>query len=122
MTALYRIIAGALILLLFDSCSVSSQTGTGKNQPAVRTYVHAARTLDVRTGKIVRDPLITIDGERITQVSAGRPPAGGANVIELGDTTLLPGLIDAHTHITYHFDENGTFGVTNYETAADALK
>jgi len=61
--------------------------------------VKAARLFDARKGAIVQPALVVVDGERITQVG-GEPPAG-AQLIDLGDATLLPGLMDAHTHLTF---------------------
>src|SRR3954468_1279352 len=61
--------------------------------------VKAARLFDARKGAIVQPALVVVDGEHITQVS-GEPPAG-AQLIDLGDATLLPGLMDAHTHLTF---------------------
>jgi imidazolonepropionase-like amidohydrolase len=63
----------------------------------------AARMFDARTGAVVQPALVVVEGERISQVG-GSPPAG-AQVIDLGDVTLLPGLIDAHTHLSF---ESGT--------------
>ena len=63
------------------------------------TSITAQRLLDVSRGAIVPDAVIAIEGERI--VAAGprqsTPPRG--KVIDLGDVTLLPGLIDAHVHL-----------------------
>ncbi|HYR17995.1 MAG TPA: amidohydrolase family protein, partial [Myxococcales bacterium] len=59
----------------------------------------AARMFDARTGAVVQPALVVVDGKRISRVG-GAPPAG-AQVIDLGDVTLLPGLIDAHTHLSF---------------------
>ena len=60
--------------------------------------VRAARMLDVASGRMVSPAVVTVAGDRIVSVS-GAPPAG-ARVMDLGDVTLLPGLIDLHTHLT----------------------
>jgi imidazolonepropionase-like amidohydrolase len=64
--------------------------------------LHAARVLDIETGNITAPGEVLVEGDRITE--AGRtvthPP--GAQLIDLGDTTLLPGLIDAHVHLFLH--------------------
>src|SRR3954449_3945175 len=65
-----------------------------------KTYVHAGHLLDVKTGKLLDNVLVTIEGDRIASVGSGAAPAG-AKVTDLPNATLLPGLIDAHTHITY---------------------
>ena len=65
-----------------------------------KTYVHAGHLLDVKTGKLLDNVLVTIEGDRISSVGSGSAPAG-AKVIDLPNATLVPGLIDAHTHITY---------------------
>jgi imidazolonepropionase-like amidohydrolase len=66
------------------------------------TVIRAARMMDGTGGPGVRDAAVVVTGERI--VAAG-PAASisvpaGARIIDLGDVTLLPGFIDAHTHIT----------------------
>src|SRR5712692_4660871 len=63
------------------------------------TAVRATRMFDARRGTIVQPGLVVVDGERIVQV-AGAAPAG-ARTIDLGDATLLPGLMDAHTHLSF---------------------
>ena len=68
--------------------------------PAV-TYVHAGKLLDVRSGKMLNDQVIVIRGDRIERFAASSEvqiPAGAATV-DLTRATVLPGLIDCHTHI-----------------------
>jgi imidazolonepropionase-like amidohydrolase len=71
-------------------------------QPARTIVLHAARLLDVETGNIVAPGEILVQGDRIAAAGAtvNHPP--DAQIIDLGDTTLLPGLIDAHVHLFLH--------------------
>ena len=78
--------------------------------PPVRLAVHAARLLDVESGRVLRDPLVLVEGDRITGVSEGGSAPQGVQVLELGDVTLLPGLIDVHVHLT----DDPTTGTGNY--------
>lgn len=64
--------------------------------------IRAARLLDVKTGRYVEKPVVVVRGDAIESVG-GEVPAG-ARVIELGNRVLLPGLIDAHTHILIQGD------------------
>jgi len=66
------------------------------------TYIKAARMIDGRGGAIISPASITITGNKITAINS-QPPAN-ANVIDLGDVTLLPGLIDAHVHLLLQGD------------------
>jgi imidazolonepropionase-like amidohydrolase len=71
-------------------------------QPARTIVLHAARLLDVETGNIVAPGEILVQGDRIAAAGAtvNHPP--DAQIIDLGDATLLPGLIDAHVHLFLH--------------------
>ena len=72
-------------------------------QPVSASIVlHAARLLQVDTGNVLQPGEILVEGERIKAVGTAVEHPQGATVIDLGDTTLLPGLIDAHVHLFLH--------------------
>ena len=76
------------------------------------TYIRAGHLLDVRNGKMLSNQIIVVHGEKIARVGPAdqiQIPAG-ANVIDLGQSTVLPGLIDCHTHIMVN-----TKDVTEYD-------
>src|SRR6202166_365219 len=62
--------------------------------------IRAGRLLDVKTGKTLSNQIIVIQGDKIASVGSGGPVPDGAQVVDLPNATVLPGLIDAHTHIT----------------------
>jgi imidazolonepropionase-like amidohydrolase len=64
--------------------------------------LHAARLLDVRNGRMITPGEVLVEGERIVEVGTAVKRPAGAEVIELGERTLLPGLIDAHVHLFLH--------------------
>src|SRR5580700_5191792 len=64
--------------------------------------LHAARLLDVKGGRLVKPGEVLVDGERIVEVGSAVKRPAGAEVIDLGDRTLMPGLIDAHVHLFLH--------------------
>ena len=78
--------------------------------------------LDVTNGQLIANPVVLVEGDKITAVGAGLTIPQGTKIIDLGDSTILPGLIDAHTHITYHFDETGHFGLLGDATPEVTLK
>jgi imidazolonepropionase-like amidohydrolase len=95
-----KLFLSALVL----SCISFAQQPTPQPQHVV---IHAGHMLDVKAGKMLDNVTIVIDGDKITSVSGGRSQSdnqAGAHVINLPNATLLPGLIDAHTHLT--FDPN----------------
>jgi len=71
--------------------------------PVAPTYVvRAARMVDVKAGKLLLKPQIVVRDRNIVSVgSPGDAAPAGAEVLDLGDLTLLPGLIDCHTHLAY---------------------
>lgn len=71
--------------------------------------VRAARLIDVRAGEVIHDAVVIIDGDRVRSVGTGLAVPSDARLIDLGDVTLLPGLVDAHTHLLhqYYFENGG---------------
>src|SRR6266436_5547619 len=66
------------------------------------TVLHASRLLDVETGRVLTPGELLIRGDRIVEAGAKVAHPEGAQTIDLGDRTLLPGLIDAHVHLFLH--------------------
>ena len=81
--------------------------------------VRAGRLLDVKTGKTLANQTIIIQGDKITSVGADVQVPAGATVIDLPNATVLPGLIDAHTHIT--FDPNFGYSSLAISVPREAL-
>ena len=74
-----------------------------------RVVIHAGHVLDVKTGNTLTGQAILIEGDKIVSVgpaSAAKAPAD-AQIIDLANATVLPGLIDAHTHLTYDVNQVG---------------
>jgi imidazolonepropionase-like amidohydrolase len=91
----------------------SGATSAGPPPQAPESFVKAGKLLDVRSGKMLSNQVIVIRGDRIERVARAdqfQIPAG-ATVTDLGRATVLPGLIDCHTHIMLsdtddsHYDE-----------------
>src|ERR1700744_1300096 len=77
-------------------------------QPAPKiTVLHAAHLLDVAAGKLLSPGEVLIEGSRIREVGTSVAHPAGAQVIDLGDSTLMPGLIDAHVHLFLHPGNEG---------------
>jgi imidazolonepropionase-like amidohydrolase len=77
-------------------------TGAQTSEPSHAIVLHAARLLDVDNGHIVSPGEVLIIGERITEVGPTVKHPAGAEIINLGNRTLLPGLIDTHIHLFLH--------------------
>ena len=67
---------------------------------AVTIIVKAARLIDGRGGAPIAPAMVRIDGDRIAAVGTTLAVPAGARIVDLGAATLLPGLIDLHTHLT----------------------
>lgn len=90
----------SLALAAALAATVSATAAAQQASAPERTVLHASRLLDVDSGRMLHDPWVVIDGDRIASVTEGGSAPAGAKVIELGDVTLLPGLIDVHVHLT----------------------
>jgi imidazolonepropionase-like amidohydrolase len=94
-------------------------------QPAPKIVaVKAARALDARTGAMINNAVILIEGDRIKEVGPNLSVPTNAEVIDLGSKTVLPGLIDCHTHLTYEPNQMGytSLGVSVPRSALSGAK
>ncbi len=91
-----------LAIALF--CGVTFSINLSWAQPAApagkTVAIRAGHLLDVRTGKTLAKQIIVIQGDKIASVGADAQIPEGAQVVDLSNATVLPGLIDAHTHVT----------------------
>jgi imidazolonepropionase-like amidohydrolase len=78
--------------------------GAVHSQTAPVTAVRCGRLIDVKAGRAVANAVILIENGRITAAGPEVKIPAGARVIDLGTATVLPGLIDVHTHLLMSFD------------------
>ncbi len=107
-----------LLVLLLVACSLSVVVNAQQTKVVA---IKAGRVLDVRTGQMIQNAFILIENERIIAVGANVTVPAGAEVIDLKNMTVLPGLIDCHTHLTF---DPGGFGYSGLgiSTPREALK
>jgi imidazolonepropionase-like amidohydrolase len=75
------------------------------------TYIVAASLIDPLNEKVISNPVVEIRGDRIIAVTSGGKVPDNAEVINLGSATLLPGLADLHTHLTWNPSDFGYEGL-----------
>ena len=95
----FPLLATAIVFFSTSTPYARSQTTTA---PGHAVVLHAARLLDVKNGRLVKPGEVLVEGERIVEVGSGVKRPAGVEVIDLGDRTLMPGLIDAHIHLFLH--------------------
>ena len=93
--------AKSICCFLIASFSVAAAFAQQAAPAPTRTIVRAGKLLDVRTGKTLTNQSIIIEDGKIVSVGPDSGATGDAKVIDLSGKTVLPGLIDAHTHLTY---------------------
>jgi len=100
----YRIVATSLAqgaaLILFVLGSVGNEAIAAETSGARTTVLRAARLIDGTGAAAISPAMVRVDGDRIVEVGKSLRIPSGARVVDLGEATLLPGLIDLHTHLT----------------------
>jgi len=79
--------------------------------------VRAATLID-GTGKTIKNATVVVRGSKITAIETG---AAGAATYDLGSLTIVPGLIDVHTHVGWHFDKDGRYAARRGAPAEEIL-
>lgn len=100
--------ASLFLAVLFTTCLSFAQTTQSREENTGPVVINAGRMLDVKTGRMIENATVVVQGDKIVSLGAprwGNPPAN-LKTINLPNATLLPGLIDAHTHLT----SDPTFG------------
>ncbi len=101
-------LAAALLLAFAANAQTPAATPTTPTTPA--TVLKAAHLFDGRSGNLASPGLVVVRGGKIIAVGANASIPADAKVIDLGDATLVPGYIDAHTHIASDHDDDWAQG------------
>ncbi len=91
--------AGSVALSVASAQSAKKEAAPGK-----KVAVRAGRLIDGKSERVLENALIVINGEKIVSVTAGGAVPAGAEVIDLSKATVLPGFVDAHTHVLLNGD------------------
>ncbi len=95
-------LSSAFLVVLIGSLPSRYLLAQPEQAPAHSVVLHAAHLLDVESGRMLSPGEVLVEGERISEVGSKVTHPAGAQTIDLGSRTLLPGLIDAHVHLFLH--------------------
>lgn len=95
MTTLQRLSIALIALVCFPSF-VTAQSPAPKT-----TVIKAARMFDGTSTTLIPNAVVIVEGNRIVAAGSGLAIPAGADVVDLGDATILPGFIDCHVHMTF---------------------
>ncbi|MEC7262817.1 MAG: amidohydrolase family protein, partial [Bacteroidota bacterium] len=84
-------------------CSISMNGQTVESSQEELTVLTAKALIDVQSGKTINNPVVYIQEGKIVKIGSGLEIPGNAKFIDLSDKYILPGLIDAHTHLCHEY-------------------
>src|SRR5690348_15329175 len=87
-------------------CALCLTNGFAAEAPPAIVALKAARLFDGKSKTILPNGVVVVEGNTITAAGSGVSIPENAQIIDLGDATLSPGFIDAHTHLTSDFSGN----------------
>lgn len=89
---------------------------------AQKTMLHCGQLIDVKTGQVLKEMTIEVEGNKITNIVKGYIPAGDNKVIDLKNRTVMPGLIDSHVHMESETNPNRYMETFTYNPADYAFQ
>lgn len=117
--------AFASVMGFFMPSAPRAQESTAA-QPVNETIVRAARVLNVRSGTYIQDAAIWVEGERIKavgrEIDVLKQAPASSQILDLGDVTVLPGLIDCHTHLLARLTSGANAYALNLLTKSQAYR
>ncbi len=121
----------AAVIFLAPLCAMSATPARAQNASGGSAAAPTPKVIALRAAKLITakplasasdadappiaNAVVIIEGDRIKAVGSNLPIPAGAEVIDLGDKTLLPGLIDAHTHLLLSMDAGRSYKVDDVE-------
>lgn len=96
---LLQAIVGLTFGFTIANAAIAADSVSAPQNKVETTALKAARMLDVKSGAVVNNPVILISNGKIVDVGSNLTIPSESKIVDLGDVTLLPGLIDTHTHL-----------------------
>jgi imidazolonepropionase-like amidohydrolase len=113
------------VMGFFISSAPPAQESSSK-QPDKEIIVRAARVLNVRSGSYIKSAAIWVEGERIKavgrEIDVLKEAPASAQILDLGNVTVLPGLIDCHTHLMARLPDGANSYAMNLLTKSEAYR
>ena len=106
MHSLFRLSCLCTLALFIFTNSLGAQTPAPSATPAQPIALKAARLFDGKSKTLLPDGVVVIEGNTITAAGSNIPIPDDAQIVDLGDATLSPGFMDAHTHVTFDYSGN----------------
>ncbi|HYL98035.1 MAG TPA: amidohydrolase family protein, partial [Blastocatellia bacterium] len=95
----------SIVVALLAITILSLASSSSRPSQAAGIAIKCGRLIDEKADSPIANAIILINRDRITAVGPGLEIPAGARIIDLSNMTVLPGLIDTHTHLTYHYDQ-----------------